>query len=67
MPHIAPRSEHDPLVTFEGLAGRAALEQLQIAYDVSEDTWIVELARRACEAGGVVTIQRNGDWVIFPS
>lgn len=60
-------SEHDPVAVFIGEPGRAALQQLSLAYDVElTDGWIEVMLDTLAE-GGAVVIERSGDWVVFPT
>jgi hypothetical protein len=60
----SPSSDHGPLLYLHGEGGRAALPRL-FAHVDDEDGFI-ELLDRALAAGGVVALERDGDWLILP-
>lgn len=61
----SPVSDQSPVTVLHGRRGSAAL---QLVYDVTgdDDAWVGMLLRALAE-GAVVVIERNGDWVIYPS
>lgn len=63
MTSSSPAGDHDPLLWFDGAEGRAALDALIYSVDDS-DGWLAMLRRRL-DAGDVVVMYRNGDWLIF--
>lgn len=60
-------SEHDPVALFVGEPGRAALEQLSLAYDLSDSEGWIGMMLDTLAEGGVVVVERSGDWVLFPA
>lgn len=59
----SPTSAHGPLFSSEWSGGRAALQMMMLALD--DELW-VDLLHRHLEEGGVVVVERWGEWVLIP-
>lgn len=58
-----PASDHGPLLSSAWEGGRDALQLVMLALDDPE--WVA-LLHRHLDEGGVVVIERWGDWLLMP-